>query len=87
LLDKPLAFVVPDIEDYKQNRGFCFDNPEDYMPGPIIKEKKELYNFFDILDKNDDQFENERYRVKNLIFKFQDGKNIKRVLKISDISK
>lgn len=87
LLNKPVVFIVPDMEDYKKNRGFCFDNPEAYMPGPIIKEKQVLYDFFDSLNNGKDEFINERKRVKDLIFKYQDGENSNRVLKLSGITK
>ena len=87
LLDKPLAFVVPDMEEYKEKRGFCFENPEDYMPGPIIKEKQQLYRFFDDIYFEKDEYIEERSRVRNIIFKYQDGENSKRVLELSDIKK
>lgn len=86
LLDKPLAFVVPDIEEYKATRGFCFEKPEEYMPGPIIKEKQGLYKFFDSLEDKGDPYLSERHRVRDLIFKYQDGNNADRVLKLSGIS-
>lgn len=87
LLDKPLAFVVPDMEEYKEKRGFCFENPEDYMPGQIIKEKQQLYRFFDDIYFEKDEYIEERNRVRNIIFKYQDGENSKRVLELSDIKK
>lgn len=87
LLDKPLAFVVPDMEEYKEKGGFCFENPEDYMPGPIIKEKQQLYRFFDDIYFEKDEYIEERNRVRNIIFKYQDGENSKRVLELSDIKK
>lgn len=31
LLDKPMAYVVPDMEEYSKRRGFAFDPPTDYM--------------------------------------------------------
>lgn len=85
LLDRPVAFVVPDIEEYKKNRGFCFENPEEYMPGPIIKTKSELYTFFNSLDNCEDYYLSERHRVRNLVFRYQDGSNTDRVLKLSGI--
>lgn len=41
LLDKPLGFVIPDIDEYKERRGFVFENPEDYMAGHLIRTKKD----------------------------------------------
>ena len=33
LLDKPIGFTVDDMELYIKDRGFIFNNPEEYMPG------------------------------------------------------
>ena len=32
LLNRPIAFTVEDIEEYRKKRGFVFDNPFEYMP-------------------------------------------------------
>lgn len=39
LMDRPQAFVVPDIKEYGERRGFVFKNIEEYMGGHIIKSK------------------------------------------------
>lgn len=85
LLDKPMAFVVPDLEEYKEKRGFMFENPTDYMPGPIIKEKEQLYSFLKDISDGLDEYEKERIRVKNLVHHYKDGNNCKRALEISKI--
>lgn len=85
LVDRPNAFVVPDFEEYREKRGFCFKNPIDYMPGPIIKEKKQLFDFLLDMSNDIDNFKQDRERVRNLVFKYQDGNNTERVLKLSKI--
>lgn len=84
-VDKPMAFIIPDIEEYKQKRGFIFDNPEDYMAGSLIKYKSQLYLFFDDLSKDIDRYKQKRDIVKKQIFEHHDGKNTERALKISKI--
>lgn len=85
LLDKPVAYIIPDIEEYKKRRGFCVNNPEDYMAGPKIKTKNALYKFFeDVVSKND-EYSEERKRVRDILFEYQDGKNTDRVIKLGDI--
>ncbi|MBQ1451617.1 MAG: CDP-glycerol glycerophosphotransferase family protein, partial [Clostridia bacterium] len=37
LLEKPMIFFSPDLEDYKGNRDFYY-NYEDFVPGPIVKD-------------------------------------------------
>ena len=87
LLDKPMAFVVPDLEEYKEKRGFMFENPTDYMPGPIIKEKAQLYSFLKEIADDIDDYKKDRERVKGLIHHYKDGDNCKRALEISKIYK
>lgn len=79
LLNKPIGFVIPDIEEYAEKRGFIFEDPERYMPGEKIKDKDSLYRFFDDIDNGIDKFEAERLAVKNLLHKYQDGNNCKRI--------
>lgn len=85
LTGKPLAFIVPDMDEYKKRRGFCFDRPEDYMPGPLIKKKEELYAFLSRISEGTDSYADERKRVRDAVFKYQDGNNTKRVIKLSNM--
>jgi CDP-glycerol glycerophosphotransferase (TagB/SpsB family) len=45
LLDKPIAYTLSDIEDYKKTRGFVFDNPLEYMPGDHVYTFEQLKCF------------------------------------------
>ncbi len=85
LLDKPIGFVVPDIEEYQRRRGFVFNKPEEYMPGSIIKSKEQLYAFFDEIGAGIDKFKEQREKVRQKIHTYQDANNSKRVLELSEI--
>ncbi len=85
LLDKPVFFVVPDMEEYKKKRGFCFAEPERYMPGPLIRTRGELYDALARLKRGEDPYVQDRLRVKNAIFRYQDGNNTRRVLELSGL--
>ncbi|MBQ4536497.1 MAG: CDP-glycerol glycerophosphotransferase family protein [Lachnospiraceae bacterium] len=85
LLDKPMAFVVPDFEEYAEKRGFVFDKPYDYMPGPIIKNKNALYECLENWFKGIDGYEQERKRVCDVIHEYQDGNNAKRAVEIANM--
>lgn len=62
LLNRPIIFFVPDIEEYKQSRGFIFEKIEDYLPGPLYKDFSELRrNLF-----AEDIYEKERERINDL---------------------
>lgn len=42
---KPMAFVMDDIDSYKNSRGLYFENLESILPGPIISSKTELFDY------------------------------------------
>jgi CDP-glycerol glycerophosphotransferase (TagB/SpsB family) len=41
LLQRPIVYFVPDIDEYASNRGFYFP-PEEMMPGPLIRDPRDL---------------------------------------------
>ena len=68
LLDRPIAFVVPDIEEYGKKRGFVFKDPESYMGGHIIKTKDEFEQFLDDFANGRDLFKEKRHRVCDVVY-------------------
>ena len=56
VLDKPQAYVIPDIEEYRKKRGFVFKNPEEYMAGHIVKTKDEFMQFIDDMENERDPY-------------------------------
>ncbi|WP_283109299.1 CDP-glycerol glycerophosphotransferase family protein [Thomasclavelia spiroformis] len=85
LLDKPLGYVVPDIEEYKEKRGFVFKDYYNYMPGMIIKNQTQFFKFLDSVVLGIDEFKEKRKYSLNKVHKYQDGNNCKRVLELSGI--
>lgn len=86
LLDKPIFFAIPDLEEYSQRRGFIFKNVQDYMPGPKGKDKEALYAFLEDMANDRDDYKDERKRVCDIIHTYQDGNNCERALKIGQIT-
>lgn len=86
LVDKPIVFAIPDLEEYSQRRGFMFENVLDYMPGSKAKTKEELYTFFADVAADRDEYKEERAKVRNIIHTYQDGDNCKRALEIGKIT-
>lgn len=86
LIDKPMAFVVPDIDDYKNTRGFLFENPEEYMGGHIVKTKEEFYAFIEDFAQNKDVYKDKRHWVCNQIYKYQDANSCQRIVELSGLS-
>lgn len=87
LLNKPIGFVIPDFEEYKERRGFIFENVLDYMPGPKIKTKEDLYQFLKDMANGIDEYGEERVKICDVIHKYQDGNSCARALKIGKIYK
>lgn len=85
VLDKPQAFVVPDIEEYAYRRGFVFEKPEDYMAGHIIKTKQQFYGFLDDLSDGKDVYKSKRQRVLHEMYEYPDNHNCERIVKLSEM--
>lgn len=45
LLNKPIGFIVNDLKEYSNSRGFIFEQPTDYMPGEKISSFNDLKLF------------------------------------------
>ncbi len=81
LLDKPIAFEIENIEQYKNGIGFSIDNPLDYMPGMLMKNKDDLIKFIESLNLNQDKYDKERKKMKNLFHTYKDNKSSERIIK------
>lgn len=80
LLDKPIAYVLNDYEEYKL--GFAVDNPFDYMPGNYIYTIDDFYSFLRSVADGQDVYKVKRNQLKDKIHFYQDGKSSERVLKL-----
>lgn len=81
LLDRPIGFLLEDIEDYLKGRGFLFDNYMDFMPGEKIYTYEDLITFINHVGEGVDDYKEERKKVRDYTNKYQDGNNCKRLLK------
>jgi len=75
LLNRPIAYILYDYEEYKRERDFSFDFKE-HMSGYNVNSQKELESF---LLNNKDDFINKRLLLKNKFHQYQDGKSAKRL--------
>lgn len=69
LVDKPVAFTLDDYKLYNDNRGFLFDNPLDYMPGPHLYQLDDLVKFIEDVKAGNDNYSEERHRVRKIAVK------------------
>lgn len=87
LLNRPIGFVVEDIERYRDTRGFTFENPLEMMPGAIIQTKDDFLAFISSLDAAD-EYESRRLELRDLIHsKVQDNSACERILRFVGIEK
>ena len=87
LLDRPIAYILSDYEEYEQSRGFSFPNPKEYMPGAHIYKFAELLSFIESLTKNEDEFAEARAKIRNIVLSYTDGKSSERILNYLNIFK
>lgn len=79
LLDRPIGFVIEDIELYSNGRGFMFEEPMKMMPGMKIFDMADLLEFVSSFYHND-IYVSERKRMNDFANHYQDNKNRERIL-------
>lgn len=84
LIDKPIAYFVNDLEDYKRNRGFLVDNLDDYMIGDKMISKRDFDNFILNVKNNKDEYKEKRAKFVKKMFKYKKD-NCQRLLDILNI--
>lgn len=68
LTRKPIIMALSDMKEYSDNRGFVFDNLQDYFPGPIVSNIDELKESIAKLDSIQFNWKDKRL---DLLYKFQ----------------
>ncbi len=81
LVNKPIGFIIDDIDNYDLKRGFVIDEPVGMMPGEKIRNLEELDKFFENLSNNVDKFIEDRKVINNLVNYYKDDNNCKRLLR------
>ncbi len=87
LTQKPIAFVIDDMGEYGNHRGFVVDNPLDYMPGEKIQNVEDLKSFIDGIMTGHDNWKEERKRINDLVNADQEGDYCKKILDFVGIVK
>lgn len=79
LLNKPIGFVMDDLEEYSSSRGFVFKNIYDWIPGPIIKDVSALKTYIKHINDDIDDFKGIREKVNNKTNRYSYYNNTKRL--------
>ncbi len=80
LLNRQICFAYDDIDYYRNNRGFMFDDIESLMPGPHVSDVDGLKEFISNVANNRDEYGYEREKVNKLLNEHTDNENAKRLL-------
>ncbi|WP_455240475.1 CDP-glycerol glycerophosphotransferase family protein [Methanothermobacter tenebrarum] len=82
LLDKPIIFVVPDLDEYRKRRGFVLEPFEFWTPGPKVKNFEEFLKELEKCIKNPEYYSKERKTINNLVNYYKDDKSSERIYKL-----
>lgn len=85
LLDRPIGFIVDDMDDYSLNRGFVFENLREWLPGKCISKKEDLLDFIQEISAEEDSEKMKRHRLRSILHENTDGKNSKRIVETLEI--
>lgn len=77
LKNNPLAYVRDDMDEYGQNRGFCFPDIDKMSPGDKIKTKEDFICFIDDIINDKDKYKEERKKILDFYHKYQEGNSCK----------
>lgn len=79
MLDRPIGFAMDDFDEYKNNRGFIFENPEEFMPGAKLTDLEKIKNFLSSVDYEIDNYKEDRERVNSMVNLYNDGRSAMRI--------
>lgn len=79
LLNKPIIFSCPDIEKYKEDRGFIVDDPKFLMPGKKVKNQVELIDSLKSIFEGVDDYKIDRENKMMLFHSNLDENSSKRL--------
>lgn len=83
--DKPIAFTLDDVEEYKNSRGFVFDNIRDWLPGKEIFDFEDFCDYVKEIAEGEDSTRNKRHNIAAKMLKFRDNQNCKRIVEALNI--
>ncbi len=77
-LNRPIIYLIPDYNEYKEAKGFVFNNIDYYMPGEKVLSFENLLVALEEEFANPDRYLNERNNVIRQRFDFLDDKAAER---------
>lgn len=68
LLDRPIGFVVDDLEQYRRHRGFLLEPVEHWMPGEHMRSVNDLENFAKDIASGRDSYRTRREELTEMFY-------------------
>ncbi len=84
-LDKPIGYVLSDMEDYKL--GFVIDDISKLLAGPSIYSTEDLFKFLACVKTNNDDYAERRMAVRDYIYEYHDTNNCARLAEFLHLKK
>ena len=85
LMDRPIAFMLEDVEEYEQSRGFVFDNIREWLPGKEIFCFEEICAFVEEVAAGQDKTAGKRRMLRQKMHRFCDDHSCRRILEVLEI--
>lgn len=80
LLDRPIAFTLDDVEEYRKSRGFVFGNIKDWLPGMELLSFEDMSRFIKEVGEDIDTTKEKRKTLIAKMHKYRDDSNCKRIV-------
>ena len=80
LLDRPIGFTLDDVDEYKNSRGFVFDNILDWLPGDELYDFDEFCAFLDMVYRQEDYGIDKRHKLMKVMHRYNDNGSCKRIV-------
>lgn len=87
LMDKPLVFAFPDLEEYRINRGLNLEPYEDWVPGPLARTLDQMVTCLRTVTQGMDDYAERRGSALRRFHRFTDAGNTARLLDLLELSK
>jgi len=68
LVDRPICYILDDMESYRSDRGFVWDDILQVMPGHHVYEKRSFYDFLLEIKSGKDRYASKRNEVKHFVY-------------------
>ena len=78
-LDRPMAFMLEDVAEYEESRGFVFEHVRDWLPGQELYSYEDVCAFLNALAAGTDPSAEKRAKLRKQMNTFCDGDNCRRI--------